>query len=555
MGTGPEFASPAEAAAAVRAGLGYLAALDPAQLPACEQAELLQLLEQAHALETAARTGVLGGFTTAQGYHEDGDYSPRSWLINHTGITKGAATAHTRWVKRADAHPRAAAALAATQISESVARTVCDWTDNLPADCQDTADTILIAAALSGASLADLARLAAEIYVRSRPPDPDGSDDGFDDRSVRLETTFEGAGVLGGDLTPECAAVVTAVLDALSAPAGAGDLRTYGQRYHDALQDAMQRLLGAGLLPERAGQPVRGWVHMSLAELLALDGNGALLGQWVTAVRARWAGARAAASVGRSDGAAWLDGAAAAAVACDALISSVVTGEVDPSALDGLVRLCVELARLGPGTGPDGADPHDADPDRADPDGGDLGGADPDDTNQGDADQGDPDQGDADGQPAATAAAPGSMAREALERAIIGQAVQLLSGPGGLASFLRRHQLGAGLAGPSLPLDIGYSDTVPAAIRHAVTLRDQHCRWPGGCTQPAVACQVHHVRHKANGGPTSVNHCILLCFFHHQVVIHRWGWSLVLNADGTTTAWNPDRSKVLHSHSPPARAG
>ena len=46
--------------------------------------------------------------------------------------------------------------------------------------------------------------------------DPDGE---FDYRSVRLETTFQGAGVLNGDLTPECAAAVTAVLDALSAPA------------------------------------------------------------------------------------------------------------------------------------------------------------------------------------------------------------------------------------------------------------------------------------------------------------------------------------------------
>ena len=26
--------------------------------------------------------------------------------------------------------------------------------------------------------------------------------------------------------------------------------------------------------------------------------------------------------------------------------------------------------------------------------------------------------------------------------------------------------------------------------------------------------------------------------------------TLVLNPDGTTTAWNPDRTKVLHSHSP-----
>ena len=55
-----------------------------------------------------------------------------------------------------------------------------------------------------------------------------------------METTFQGAGVISGDLTPDCAAVVTAVLEALSAPAGAEDTRTREQRYHDALQDAMR---------------------------------------------------------------------------------------------------------------------------------------------------------------------------------------------------------------------------------------------------------------------------------------------------------------------------
>ena len=61
---------------------------------------------------------------------------------------------------------------------------------------------------------------------------------------------------------------------------------------------------------------------------------------------------------------------------------------------------------------------------------------------------------------------------------------------------------------------------------------------------------MHHVRHKANGGKTSTKDCVLLCFYHHQVVIHRWGWTLVLNPDGTTTAWNKDKTKVLHSHAP-----
>jgi hypothetical protein len=143
----------------------------------------------------------------------------------------------------------------------------------------------------------------------------------------------------------------------------------------------------------------------------------------------------------------------------------------------------------------------------------------------------------------------------ALEQAVIGKAVDLLSGPGGLASFLRRRQLGARLAGPGLPLDIGYAETVPAGIRNAVMLRDQRCRWAGGCNQPASACEVHHTKHKANGGKTSTADCVLLCAFHHQMVIHRWGWTLVLNPDGTTTAWNKDKSKVLHSHGPPVRPG
>src|SRR4029078_13364691 len=111
------------------------------------------------------------------------------------------------------------------------------------------------------------------------------------------------------------------------------------------------------------------------------------------------------------------------------------------------------------------------------------------------------------------------------------------------------------LAGPSLPLDIGYVETVPAGIRNAVLLRDRHCQWDRGWNQPAGACEVYHTKHKANGGKTSVKDCVLLCPFHHQIVIHRWGWTLVLNPDGTTTAWNKDKTKMIHSHGPPVRPG
>jgi hypothetical protein len=524
----------------VLTGLGFLAAADPTALAAEAQAECLQGFERAGAMSAAARAWFLGAFTAGQGYSADADYSATAWLIHRTRVTKGAARGHVGWARRAAEHPQVVAALAeGTVLTESMARLICGWTDKLPANCRAAADEILLTAAQRGCRREDLAGLAAEIYARSLPdpPDEDLLPD-FEDRRVRVETTLGGAGVITGDLTPECAAVVTAVLDALSAPAGAQDTRTKDQRFHDGLQEAMRRLAASDLLPGRAGQPVKMWAHVSLAELRAMDDGSVLETGWVTEMRIRWSARRAEAADGiGSDGAAWLDGDAARAVACDAIITPVVTGDVDPGALDDLVWLCVELAGHGPRCQP-----------RPDADPAVQAGPDP---------AGEPAR---DGSPAAEPGPAGlgqlsGMSRDALVQAIIGKAADLLSGPGGLASFLRTRQLGARLAGPSLPLDIGWSTTIPAGIRNAVILRDRRCRWPGGCNQPAAACQVHHVKHKADGGPTSLAGCVLLCFYHHQVVIHRQGWTLVLNPDGTTTAWNPDRTKVLHSHGPPARAG
>jgi len=616
MGNAPAFASASEALDMVYAGLRFVADADAAEMAAEEQAGCLQRLERVTSVVAAARSSVLGGFTAGKGYSADADYSPRAWLIHKTGITHGAAVSYTAWAKRAVAHPEVFAVLAAGDVSESFARTVCVWTDKLPSASRDKADAILMGAAVAGLGLADLAVLASEMRVRCwQPdkqdlapepgPDPDGrpagdggpSGDGtdaggpgtsgrngsgegpdgqpgaggsaagedpgdqsavgrpggdgpdddrdevFEDRALRLLVTFQGAGVLHGDLTPECAEIVSTVLDALAAPAGPEDTRDKGQRYHDALQEAMTRLIASGLLPERAGAPVKAWVNISLADLMALDGSSALADEWTARLRGRFAAHRAASAGGGGDSAgAWLECDAGEGLACDAMVAPVVTGDVDPDAFDELVRLCVELGMLGHGASPDqagGADgqggcPHPGTTVQP-------GGA-----------------GSSMAWPAGRRRGPragAARSREALEQAIVGQAVALLSGPGGLASFLRRNQLGARLAGPSLPLDIGYSDTVPASIRRAVRLRDRHCQWAGGCSQPAAACDVHHVRHKADGGQTSLGNCVLLCRFHHLIVIHRWGWTLVLNPDGTTAAWNKDKTKILHSHSPPARAG
>jgi len=160
----PAFASAGEALDMVLAGLGYLAAADPTAMSAQAQAECLQALEQADAIAAAARAWILGAFAANHGYSADADYSATSWLIHRTRVTKGAARGHLGWARRAVAHPQVVTALAGGQVlTESMARTICRWTDKIPADCRDAADGILVAAARAGARREDLAALAMEI--------------------------------------------------------------------------------------------------------------------------------------------------------------------------------------------------------------------------------------------------------------------------------------------------------------------------------------------------------------------------------------------------------
>jgi hypothetical protein len=144
------------------------------------------------------------------------------------------------------------------------------------------------------------------------------------------------------------------------------------------------------------------------------------------------------------------------------------------------------------------------------------------------------------------------QARRALRHAMARLAVDLVSGPAGLAAALRRGLLGKPYDTPSLPLDIGHSHAIPGHIRRAVLLRDRTCAWPH-CDRPAAHCDVHHLRHQAHGGPTSLANCVLVCQFHHDVCIHRKGWQLTLHPDGTTEARSPDGHQVLHSHAAPAQ--
>src|SRR5580692_7390248 len=489
--------------------LAFLAAQDAASLPGQAAADQLRALERTDAVGSALRGRLLEVFDAQDGHLADGQRTTRTWLVHSLRVTRGQAAEHLAVQALAGSHHVLHAALAEGWVlTTSEALQLARWTRAIPEECRAEAEELLVAAARAGVDLRGLAAICAEIRARTARPDPDDDNDKHLDRALSLDTTFDGAGVIHGDLTPQCAALVQAVLDALSAPQGGGDLRTRPQRYHDALAEAMRRLLASNLLPRRAGQPVKALAHIHFTELLAMDKDSVLQDTWITAYRAQWAARRAAASVGPGDGGAWLTGDAARAIAFDAMIVPVVTGDIDPDAVEDLISLCVlyDQAR------------HDA-----------------------------PQE----GQPEAAASA---QTLGPLEQQILAQVIQIVSGPGGLASFLRRNLLGKPLAGPSLPLDVGQTDEIPLHLRRLVSLRDQGCGFPGGCDQPASGCEPHHVVHRADGGPTSLTNLKDYCFWHHHVLLHQLGWTLTVHPDGTSQVTSPD-GKIIRSHGPPPQPG
>jgi Domain of unknown function (DUF222) len=496
-------ASVADALGMLDRALGYLAAADAAALPTAVQADTLLALATAEAQHTVARARVLAAFAARGGYEDDGHGSARAWLRWRARVTAGAADGAIGWMRRLAAHPVIAGALADGALSESWAKQICGWSGRLPEDQRHAADEILAAAARGGADLSGLAGLAREMYERSHRDEPDEM---FDERYLRLGITFRGAGRAEGDLTPGCAAALDSVLRSLGKKAGPEDTRTAAQRRHDALEEACTRLIAGGMLP--GGQSARAHLHITLAQLRRAPG--------ASEAEAAWAAARASQP-------GWLTGPGAEATACDATLAPIVTGTVDWTALDRFTEAW--LATRGP-TG----------------NGCTCGNC-------------------TCGNCTCPARRPLSAeARQRLRTVMLRLAADVLSGPGGLASWLRRSQLADGPGGgPSLPLGIPIpldtgeaTPTVPAHLRRAVTTRHIHCAFPG-CRVAAASCHIHHLVPRSLGGATALGNLVPMCTFHHLTAVHRWGWSLALHADGSVTATSPGRARTLHDHGPPGR--
>jgi hypothetical protein len=93
--------------------------------------------------------------------------------------------------------------------------------------------------------------------------------------------------------------------------------------------------------------------------------------------------------------------------------------------------------------------------------------------------------------------------------------------------------------------------TIPPALRRALHHRDHGCRFPGCGVRFG---QGHHIRHWAQGGPTTLSNLALLCRRHHRAV-HEEGYQVDRQPAGELRFRRPDGQFLPEVPSPPEVAG
>jgi 5-methylcytosine-specific restriction endonuclease McrA len=89
--------------------------------------------------------------------------------------------------------------------------------------------------------------------------------------------------------------------------------------------------------------------------------------------------------------------------------------------------------------------------------------------------------------------------------------------------------------------------TIPPALRRALLHRDRGCRFPGCGVRFG---QGHHLRHWAQGGPTTLSNLALLCRRPHRAV-HEEGYQVDRQPDGALRFRRPD-GRPIPEVPPPA---
>lgn len=283
-------------------------------------------------------------------------------------------------------------------------------------------------------------------------------------RHLSLTRNRRGGFDVRGYLAGTAAETLATAIDAMSAPKpatdGTPDPRTAGQRRADAMTDLAGRTLDDARLPLNGGARPHVHILVPLTGLAPVHANPGDSGHGVGDPAD--AGAVAGAAGGVTSLGAVISQAEARELACDAHLTRIVVQTID--------------------------DPHRGD-----------------------------------GRPLGLTAESGTSSgrrpeevRSALHYPRTSRAADRSTGPPITA-------LARALLAPSRPLDVGRAErSVTAPMRAAVVARDRECAFPG-CHRPPPWCVTHHIRHWADGGPTSLQNLVLLCGHHHRTV-HHDGW-------------------------------
>lgn len=111
---------------------------------------------------------------------------------------------------------------------------------------------------------------------------------------------------------------------------------------------------------------------------------------------------------------------------------------------------------------------------------------------------------------------------------------------GGTVEVTTRHSLATSPA----------ARTVPPRLRRAVITRDLGTCAVGGC-RSRYRLQVHHIHPQASGGTHHPTNLVTLCWFHHQVVVHGYGYTIDPNSPPNARRLIPPHHQRIPTRAPP----
>ncbi len=264
----------------LRSAIADVATTEVRALSDEELREDVVVFQQQLGMLTAAWLKRVREFERRQLHQLDGHRSAGAWLRAHT-LVSGREGSSSAWLARRLARlPLTLAALESGDISLAHARQIAYLSKDVNRHVMDDGEAAVVDAART-LDPAEFRRLVDRLRTQWLPEQVAREhDEAFDRRHLDIGEAFAGLVPVNGMLDPLTADKLQTVVNALSTPDSpdvpAEARRTGPQRRHDALDEALTRLLDAGELPTVRRERPHLTLTADLADLVAGRGSAEL---------------------------------------------------------------------------------------------------------------------------------------------------------------------------------------------------------------------------------------------------------------------------------------